>query len=228
MRLTASILILFALVSTSALAQGDCPGNEYGFVVHFEDASYAGCSQLDDDVLDCDALAAAGATGVDQFAWLVTYGWENIPGWPIGPGLGGVEFGIEYDPTVDVLSWSLCTGGNEIPQDDENGTWPESHTGNAMTWGSADYMQPSGFAKVGYLTIAAGSAGRLAIIDDPRIGAAYIASGYHPPFEPQQFEVPPTGWSVGSVDGSGPTCKTCDLMGTPITETSWSRLRQMY
>ena len=65
----------------------------------------------------------------DGFAVFVVGGVRPGTGYGEPGGVGGIQFGIEYDAPLVVQSWNNCTGGNEIPSDD----WPSSGSGNAIT-----------------------------------------------------------------------------------------------
>ena len=125
--------------------------------------SYSGC---DDpafdwiDASDCAALTSVPRDG-DVFVWVVVSDDASFP-----QGIGGVQFATTH--SMDIDSWVLCTGGNEIPGDG----WPESGAGNAVTWESGCYEPMGGNARVGFFAIADGSSGIFGIEPDPRTGAA--------------------------------------------------------
>jgi hypothetical protein len=230
-------LVTGSLVSWSAalLVAGTATAiSPYGFVLHMTPASYSSCGGLDDATLTCDPLTGIDPVGdgtlPQQFAWLIAYGWEDIVGWPEHEGsprgIGAAQFGIHYDIDVVVAGWTLCTGGAEIPQNDPvlGITWPDSDSGNAVTWVPVDYYSPSGFAKIGFFAIPPGSVGRLTVVADPRIGEAQIAAG-----DATVFTVPPAAYSSADVDGSNPdngraACR--DMV--PVEQVTWGRIKSMF
>jgi hypothetical protein len=70
-------------------------------------------------------------------------------------GVAGVQFGVEYAPAnatgIDVYSWHLC-GDLQFPSE----TWPESGSGNVVTWDPVENCQRNepGGANTGVIAIA--------------------------------------------------------------------------
>ncbi len=116
-------------------------------------------------------MLAVTARSTPIFTWILVGGVPDVDG--EHGGIGGLQFGIQYEPTVEVWVWTLCTGGSEIPQDDVDGVWPESGTGNAVTWYDGCYTVTEnydGLTRVGFFTMYPGSHGGIRIMNDPRIG----------------------------------------------------------
>lgn len=94
-----------------------------------------------------------------------------------GVGVTGCQFGIAYNDSaksgVDILDWTECTLFN-WPEAD----WPDSGTGNLLTWNQQTDCDTTGMRVVGYFTVAAYSPDRLSLIARPSDGrAAVIACG---------------------------------------------------
>lgn len=91
-----------------------------------------------------------------------------------GAGLSGCQFGITYNDStgrgVDILDWSECTLFNWP----EPG-WPDSGTGNLLTWNQNTDCDTTGMRVVGYFTLEAHSPDRLALIYRPADKRAAVA-----------------------------------------------------
>jgi hypothetical protein len=163
---------------------------------------------------------------VEQFAWLIAYGWDTIPGWGDETvGLAGAAFGLSYPPETRVLGWFNCAD-LAIPLDDALiGTWPESDTGVAVAFSEA-YRPSSGFATLGVLRIQAGSSGTLAVV---RHAAAQIDAVQFVSGDSATFEIPTEGLSTADVGGDAPEhgARACEV-ATPLTPTSWSRIKATF
>jgi len=244
-RIGKGVLGLAVVLLIAAPAGADDIQADYGFVIHTTAAGYGGCGTVEDaDINECaDIDAVGGGLNDTWFIWVFAFGYKSAtrPGgegedpipWPIDAGIGGAQFGIDYHGTVDVGGWSLCTGGQEIPQNNLEGLWPASGTGNAVTWPDGGYDSPSTgqFAKIGYFTVNPGSTGQMWITVDPRLaqtwppdGAALFSSD-----EPLDYEVLEVGFSIGDVGGDQPGAadRSC-AKDVPIIETSWGQLKSYY
>jgi len=129
--------------------------------------SYSGCSDPAFDWIDqsrCEDLWAPPIDG-PAFLWIVA---NRVGGFL--EGIGGAEFGISHEGSVE--GWTLCTGGSEIPSEG----WPDSGTGNAVTWPGGCYEPPAETARIGYLSLSGGNSGEFSARPDPRIGAALIST----------------------------------------------------
>jgi hypothetical protein len=118
----------------------------------------AQCAALLDDG-DCGDLVSSLPVAGEAFVWVVA---SREGGFP--QGVGGMQFGIEYSG-LTVVGWTLCTGGSEISQ----AGWPDSGTGNAVTWSGGCYSSPGTRARIGYISILDGSQGSFSVTGDPRL-----------------------------------------------------------
>jgi hypothetical protein len=111
----------------------------------------------------------------------------------------GVQFGVAYDTTVAVGSWTLCTGGLEIAEPG----WPDSGTGFAATWPGIHHGVGShGLHVVGFFQIEPGSTGQVRVTMDQRIDAALVVD---------EFLVPSTVEALGvcSIGADGSATDVC-------------------
>jgi hypothetical protein len=214
-----------ALLATSALAESPA-----GIVVHMTEADFSqgGCPLLVDEELACESIEPIGDGSVEQFAWLIAYGWDSLEGWgDESVGLGGVTLGVTYPPETQVLGWVSCADF-AIPLDDQLiGTWPESDTGIALVFsGSNGYDPTSGFATLGFLRIEAGSSGRLAVT---RHAAAQVDAVQFVSSDDTTFEIPVEGFSSADIGGDVVSNgeRTCES-AIPTVETSWSRIKTLF
>lgn len=221
-------------LATVVIAAGAAQGNEaypYSINTHFSFPSYSGCAEaaVADGALNCgiiDTDANDYGPGQPNFVWILV---GNVPP-GTGPGadggIGGIQFGMDH--SIQILSWALCTGGSEIPQDDLQGTWPASGTGNAITWGGGCKLvtdNDEGLTRVGYLTVAPG-AGQVAIAGDPRIGGQAQAAECNT----NSIRICTQALGAGdAVVGGGGGRSTCGYKCTVPTETtSWGSLKSIY
>lgn len=216
---------LSLLVPTAALA-GDVIDPLVTLNVHFTESSYLGCGLVDDGAIAvCENLAST-SSAEEVFAWIFV---AKDGGLVLGdtPGIGAAAFGIEYEATVEISGWALCTGGAEIPQADFGGRWPDSGTGNAVTWAGGCYIAPAEVAKIGFLTAASGSTGLLMTRPDSKITSDGIAVFSCSP-ESELFLLCEAAMGFGTVGtGSTPVCgNPCDP--TPSAEVTWSRMKSLF
>lgn len=92
-----------------------------------------------------------------------------------GAGLAGCQFGISYNDStnrgVDVLDWTECSLFNWPEQG-----WPDSGTGNLLTWNQQTDCDTTGIRVVGYFTLVAHSPDRFSIIVRPADQKAAVAA----------------------------------------------------
>ncbi len=232
----ALILLLSPLLPHSLSA--DDP-QEYSMMLHLTPPGYAGCSKLPDEWLNCDMIEIEGLD-VGPFtpfwAWLLVGGVS--PRTSYGGGIGGIMLGIEYEPSIYVVGWNLCTGGSEIQFD----YWPASGSGLAATWEGGCYdvdENVDGMTTIGWLTINPGSRGGMWVTDFPD-SSLIVADCY-----PNIFEVCETlrGSCVMHPDDApcdayfdehdiGNPFSPCNPCGgkcpVPVLESSWGSIKSMY
>jgi hypothetical protein len=110
--------------------------------------------------MECSDLVVEGNSTSSQFLYVLTSGIGDV---------AGVQFGLEYPASVDVQSWTACTGGLSIPSP----AWPDSGSALAITWDpAAEPTSTDSLVVVGYFRLGAGSSGLVSIIPDPRTGVA--------------------------------------------------------
>ncbi len=178
--------------------------------------SYAGCTDPAFDFIDaadCGPLGSASIAG-PSFLWFTVVRTGGFPN-----GIGGTQFGIEHD-LGSGLGWALCTGGSEIPED----LWPDSGTGNAMTWADGCFVSPGEHARVGFLSLTTGDAGYLRFTGDPRIEEAVYAD-----CDAALFEI-----CAGALEeydlasGIDVECSSDYCAVIPVEEMSWGRVKAAY
>jgi hypothetical protein len=119
------------------------------------------CGTLEEeDLLECESIAGESHPSL-MYVYVLLVREGGFPN-----GVGGFEFGIEYDDTVDVIGWEHCAGGFDIPEEG----WPASGTGNAMTWSGGCHFPPGEVAIAGDFVVANPTVGEMRIVPDPRTG----------------------------------------------------------
>ncbi len=183
-----------ALLTLAAMMADDARAAGTTLNVVVTEPSYSGCDDVAFDWIetsDCDGLSSSPLGGA-AFVWVVVSDEASFPS-----GIGGVQFATTH--SMPVGSWTLCTGGNQIPGEG----WPASGSGNAVTWASGCYEPPGTNARVGYFAIDDGSSGTFGIEPDPRVGAAlWVECGGDSP-------VPICSAGLGMLDlatGGSPLC----------------------
>ena len=131
--------------------------------------SYSGCSDPAFDWIDegeCADLVSSQT--FPMYVWIVVSDGDGFP-----DGIGGAQFGIEHS-VAPGGGWALCTGGQEI----QEGGWPASGTGNAVTWPGGCYDPVGSNAKIGFFAYVppGDPPGSFAITPDPRNGLAIYSS----------------------------------------------------
>lgn len=187
------------------------------------DFSQGACGAYLNEGQDCSSSSHAGVAGQ---AFIVVVA-SNVDGWTdpqgIGNGLAALQFGVEHSG-LDVLSWFLCTGDLEIPQNDADGVWPESGTGNAVTWPGGCYDPGGENASVGLLLVSDGSAGSIQTTVDPRAGFG-IAS--YTDCDAFNWEIDPMGGLHGANIGDGSSLPVCSPI-VPTEEKSWGQIKSLF
>jgi hypothetical protein len=230
-RIAMGVVAAAAIFVNPAMAGSEFP---YTLGMHFLPPSYVGCNEpaAADAALNCTTL---DPNAIDVGAFAPNFLWLVVTGVPAGTGagapggIGGIQFGIEYDPTV-VLGgpFTLCTGGSAIPQDDLDGTWPASGTGNALTFGGGCKLvtdNPDGVTKLGFIPINPGSSGLIRFIEDPRIGEAQAAG-----CDASIARICRQSMGIGDVTiGGGRGENKCGfLCPVPVQDASWGSIKSIY
>jgi hypothetical protein len=222
-----------ALVGVPAPTLGDA--EEPQITLNLHGTFYAGSCGTEiirDEVLPCDALQPwSPDTGgfAPVWAWIVVGGVEDRDEETGRGGIGGIQFGVEYNPGIAVQGWTLCTGGAEIPEDGPGGAWPASGTGNALTWNEGCYEvteNDDGVTAIGFLSLDAASTGLLRITADPRIGEAHMVDCgiFTHMICPDLFG---TFDSATEGDkGQNPCGETCK--SSPVRAVTWGSIKDLY
>jgi len=234
--LAMSVLALVAL-PVEVAARGEWPEDlpQQSLDVHFTIPSYSQCAEASvmDAALSCESLNGTYSDfGFDapNFAWIIVGRVEPTGGPGSAGGIGGVQFGIEYDPGLVVVSastggWALCTGGEELP---ETG-WPKSGYGNAATWTGGCYEvtdNPDGMTRVGYFPVRAIGPAEMRVVEDPRRGRAVVidCDGVEALLCRQLLG---TGHTEEGLAEAG--CRHDCIAGrTPTRTASWGSLKSLY
>ncbi len=166
------LVIVFMVFSAVPPLDAD-DSSPYSLLMHVKVTSYAGCMDWDmDDVrLDCGVI---NTDGIDESPYAPIGVWIVMGGVPpcegTDGGIGGVQFGIRYEDTVQVNGWSLCNSGAGIAGEG----WPDSGTGYAAAWPGGCYCvteNDDGLTKIGYFYLISGySHGGIWIAEHPEVG----------------------------------------------------------
>jgi hypothetical protein len=185
LRAAAAASLVALLLARPAVAE-DAPT----LFVHLTNASWSGCETIDPASMDCSDIDVEGNSTGYQFAFVMVGG--------IG-AITGAQFGVEYEGTVDVADWTLCTGGMQITQEG----WPASGKGIAVTWAETEFPSSTdSLVVVGYFLIEPSSSGTIEVTADERIEqAVYIDDAT----EQNEF----AGLGVADANGGGQGYSTC-------------------
>lgn len=127
-------------------------GAEPGISIHLVPADRGPCA-VEGMTLTCDQIDHMGDPTVDQHAYVVVSGVEYL--WT-------VQFGIDYDPGVEVGAWVSCLSGVEHAVRD----FPSPDSAVGIVWGHClDPRGPEDLIVLGYVEVKAGSWGRIWISD---------------------------------------------------------------
>ncbi len=239
-RIATGLALIAAVCFLTVPAQAD-DTYPYSLMLHTSPPTYSGCGEptMADGALNCGMVYTNGR---DYGAYTPVFVWVLIgnvpPCTPDGGGVGGVRFGIEYEPTVLLSGWAVCAGA-EVP----GFGWPGSGTGNAITWqGGCKCVTANtdGMTKVGFFQCNPGSMGGLWITEDPQVGYAQAADcapiGFricrhlmgscvlHPSNDPCDvyFAEQGLGYAVSPCNPCGGKC------ALPTQESTWGSIKSLY
>jgi hypothetical protein len=210
-----SIVVTLVLPTTAASQMTD-PLVNMNFIVDTSPVVECGTFQW----IMPDQCEDLGNDGFIHWAYAIGIYVSREGGWP--NGIGGLQFGIEYEiDGGDVVAWMHCAGGTDIP--DPN--WPASGTGIALTFLGGCHVPDAEVALVGVILIMGSGdvSGDFRLTPDPRIGMALVADCNPTSYEICQPNL--ASWSLGTdvVPVCGNHCG-----GTPVEETSWGRIKSQY
>jgi hypothetical protein len=223
-----SILLL------ASMALGSAAAAQFPYTLDFHFAPGIGHCQdglAEDYILSCDYLDPSfnDFGGQHSIVWVIVGGVPDGTTFGESGGVGGLQFGIEYSEGTVVSSWTLCSGGSQIPQQNEGGTWPSSGTGNAVTFSGGCKTvtaNEDGLTKVGYFTIQPRSSpGVIRFTEDPRIGMALAADCAATPIRICRESLGVGDLTVG---GSGGTNVCGTLCAVPVREATWGSIKAAY
>jgi len=219
MKRLALCLLAMAVVPCTAFAQ-DGPDGEANLNVHVLAADFTGepCNAAGlVDGQDCSNISHAGVVGPTFLAVVAS----NINGWVgdggVGNGINGIQFGVEH-AGLTIQTWFPCAD-QQVPQNDTDGVWPDSGTGNALAWAAC--QDPGGEnITVGIFLVTDGSAGSMSITADPRVGAELAA---YTDCDAFTWEI----LGLNGVDLAGGTEPGCGPI-VPTQEKSWGEIKALY
>jgi len=222
--------VLVAVATAAPAVGGDV--DSYSLIYHMAAPSFSGCNDpaVADAALSCSAIDpdANDYSGQPNFMWVLVGAVPEGVGPGAPGGIGGVQFGIAYDFDVAPSGWTLCSGGSEIQQDNLEGTWPESGTGNAITFGGGCKLvteNSDGVTRVGFFNVTA-TTGTAWFVPDPRTGVAEAADCDTSPTILCKALYSSTADAV--IDGGG-GFSACGISCTNPTRTStWGDLKGLY
>jgi hypothetical protein len=146
--------------------------------LHITDAT--GCTAVDPDTFTCSSIDVTGDNRVEQSIYVFATGVDSLE---------GIDFGVEYSPSVRLVAWVDCIrGGGTIASP----TWPASGSSVARAFGRCESPRgPDDFILLGYFRVQAGSTGDFRVTGAARArGVASIvtcAYGYWRIGEPCGF-----------------------------------------
>lgn len=146
-------------------------------------------------------------------------------------GIAGVQLGINYTSGagLNVFSWNYCSD-LEFAGDH----WPESGSGNTITWVTPENCQSQEVVVAGYFYLTAYSPGVMSIAPFPPTGQVKTASCEAAESVLEQVPLERVGWvsmgggAIGAdSDGCNPMLEPC-LGPTPAIRTTWGQLKTKY
>ena len=152
-------------------------------------------------------------------------------------GISGVQFGIDYDggsqSGVDILSWTTCADGLDIPSDN----WPSPKSGTTITWivdrdtgdGCQDNVPGAAedgvTAIIGYFSLTAYSTDQLSVIENRTLQSPFLGVTTCPFGNTYEIPLEQTGTLGFSSDLSETGNIPCVHH---VGETTWGRIKSTY
>ena len=188
------------------------------------------CSTWDPNTLNipCSGFNVRGDLGQDLLVYLVIAR-ADTPSF--AGGVAGITAGIEYDGRkshgVDVLSWTVCADGLDIPNSGPGGEWPASGGGDVITWLNCQQSRIGSdgiHAVVGAFTVYAYSSDHLRITPNRnlQVGPQLLLANCFA----QEFGVDDTTLALGSAGFGTTGFNPCGE--TPVVPTTWGSLKTRY
>lgn len=238
------VMVSSLYLALSTAAQAQVPGPK--FVLHVaphSDNPDSTClkspTHPDQGPIPCSEFVTQAELGVAVDVYIVITTDDSA-------GISGASLGIVYNckpgEGVDVLNWTECISGLSFPS--TSPPWPESGSGNLVTWIIPDDCQNTFIgedgihAVVGAFSLYAYNEDRFWITPNftlergPELTIATC--------ERQEVQLPleyPTGWiSFGSRFGCNPCVQFCadhsspppPCDDTPVAPTTWGRIKGLY
>jgi len=180
------------------------------------------CTEAPTDLDSVRTLAGFSGPGSEYDVFLLAT--PEVPHDPVG--IAAIQTGIEFSPSLDVLSWVFC-GSGEL----QYGEWPGSGSGNTVVFTGCE----SGEIEVaGYFRVAISEPSLFKLIGHPLTGLVKFADCS----SEQVFEdlgQAQVGWiSLGGAaigqdtDGCNPALESCAPGPVHAHQTTWGRLKSKY
>jgi hypothetical protein len=187
-------------------------------LMHVTEADASFCDLVDDRSLRCSGIVTSAPSGGPYFVWVLMGDVSDV---------GGVQFGIEYESAIQILSWTSCAGGLQMPS--ASPPWPASGSGNAITWTEGCYRPgPGGFAKVGFFLLGGGSSGWIGFAPDPRHHESGLPGYQYSNCDGDTPDMCEYHGRAAIGGGTGAHPRDCECSGPPVTERSWSTIKDTY
>jgi hypothetical protein len=224
--------LVFALVSARPVLGGVSLAPKVALHVSAmttKDATICNTWNPNDLNLPCSSYNPRGEVGQELLVYVVI-AQADTPSF--AGGVAGITAGIEYDGRkshgIDVLSWTVCADGLDIPNSGPGGEWPASGGGDVITWLNCQNSRigKDGIhAVVGAFTVYAYSSDHLRITPNRnlQVGPRFLLANCFA----EEFGVDDTTLALGSA-GFGATGFNPCLTDLPVVPTTWGNLKTKY
>jgi hypothetical protein len=178
--------------------------------------------------LPCSAYNTRGDVGQDLLVYLVVAR-ADTPSF--AGGVAGITAGIEYDGRrshgIDVLSWTVCADGLDVPNSGPGGEWPASGGGDVITWLNCQQSRIGSdgiHAVVGAFRVYAYSSDKLRITPNRnlQVGPQFLLANCFA----QEFGVDDTTLALGSAGFGMAGFNPCGEL--PVVPATWGSLKTKY